>query len=446
MPHKAICFVIMPFGTKPDASGRTIDFNSIYSGIIKPAVEQTGFDPMRADEEMDAGFIHKAMYERLLLSEYAIADLSIFNPNVYYELGVRHAARPQTTALIAAVGSQLPFDLAHLRTLHYKLDDKGTPLDADADRARLAERLDHCKRHDETDSPLFKLLQNYRPPEIEHLKHEFQREAANSLKLKERLREAKEAKEGVVAALDAVWNDLGDAGALEAGVAVDLLKAYRSAGAWDKMIELSRNMDPVLRRTLFARQQYAFALNRAGRGDDAEREFLALIEERGPDSETCGMLGRVYKDRWTAAKKADDIEASEWAEKAIEAYLRGFEADWRDFYPGVNAVTLIALNNPQDPRIGRLAPVVRYAVERKIARGGDYWAFATQLELAVIADDLGEARKILPKAVAALRDEPGNAKTTVDTLGHIRAAWTDCGKDIEQLDKIIAHLASKVPK
>ena len=56
-----------------------------------------GLDGIRADEEQGAGFIHKLMYERILLSEYAIADLTLLNANVYYELGIRHAARPETT-------------------------------------------------------------------------------------------------------------------------------------------------------------------------------------------------------------------------------------------------------------------------------------------------------------------------------------------------------------
>src|ERR1700719_3060294 len=53
----------------------------------------------RRSSDRSAGMIHKAMFERLILSEYAIADLTILNANVYYELGVRHAARPQTTVL-----------------------------------------------------------------------------------------------------------------------------------------------------------------------------------------------------------------------------------------------------------------------------------------------------------------------------------------------------------
>jgi hypothetical protein len=71
-------------------------------------------------------------------------------------------------------------------------------------------------------------------------------------------------------------------------------------------------------------EQLALALNRAGRGEEAERILLDLIERRGPSSETCGILGRVYKDRWeTTLKTGDALLARGLLEKAIAAYLCG---------------------------------------------------------------------------------------------------------------------------
>lgn len=452
MSHRAICFVIMPFGKKPDMSGREIDFDIIYKDIIEPAIGAVGFDAMRADEEVNAGLIHKAMYERLMLSEFAIADLTIFNPNVYYELGVRHALRPQTTVLIAADASRLPFDVGHLRTLPYGLDEKAQPKDAAAARAALVKRLEDCKQHGEADSPLFKLLDGYKPPEVEHSKTDvFRQEVTYSREWKSKLGEARALKGSErLAALDKIRTDLGDIAVVQAGVVIDLLLSYRAAGAWDRMIELYHAMDPVLRHSALAREQYGLALNRQGvarnRPDyiaEAEKTLEDLIMERGPSSETYGILGRVYKDRWDAAKKADDLAAPAWAEKAIEAYLKGFEADWRDAYPGVNAVTLIALTDPEDARIARLAPVVRYAVERKIARGTpDYWDYATLVELAVIAGELKEAEKLLPKALVHLK-EGWNAETTARNLGLIREAWRAAGKKDGKFNEIIGELEKR---
>jgi hypothetical protein len=60
----------------------------------------------------------------------------------------------------------------------------------------------------------------------------------------------------------------------------------------------------------------------------------AVIEEFGPSSETNRLLGRMYKDRWENAKKEGRVEARTLLRRAIDTYLQGFEADWRDAYPG----------------------------------------------------------------------------------------------------------------
>src|SRR5208337_3179198 len=139
-------------------------------------------------------------------------------------------------------------------------------------------------------------------------------------------------------------------------------------------------------------------------GEKAEQVLIDLIRSRGPSSETYGLLGRVYKDRWDAAvKEGDKMLARGLLSKAIEAYLEGFQTDWRDAYPGVNAATLMTLRTPPDTRVGELLPVVRYAVERKIASGKpDYWDHATMLELAVLAKDESGATDALAKALAVI--------------------------------------------
>jgi len=86
--------------------------------------------------------------------------------------------------------------------------------------------------------------------------------------------------------------------------------------------------------------------------------LLKLIEERGCSSETCGLLGRVYKDQWeVAVRTGSQILAFGYLEKAVKMYLRGFEEDWRHPYPGVNAVTLMELRDPPDERQKELLPV-----------------------------------------------------------------------------------------
>ena len=159
----------MPFGKKSDNTGRIIDFDIVYGEIIKPAIQQAELEPIRADEERIGGFIHKPMFERLMLCEYAVADLTTANANVFYELGIRHGIRPHSTVLLYGKGTSIPFDVAAVRALPYEIDKKGKPAKPDADREALVKRLEACRDPVE-DSPLFQLVSEWPRPDISRLK------------------------------------------------------------------------------------------------------------------------------------------------------------------------------------------------------------------------------------------------------------------------------------
>jgi tetratricopeptide (TPR) repeat protein len=444
---KSVCFILMPFGTKPDTSGRLIDFNCIYQTIFKAAIEATGLLPIRADEEQSHGFIHKLMYERLLLSEYAIADLTILNANVYYELGVRHAARPATTIMTMAGQAGLPFDVAGLRVLPYSLDSTGKPSDPAGDCTALADRLNACIGRDLVDSPLYQLVDGLKPPPIDRERTDLFREhAAYSEDVKSRLATARAKNE--IALVESIAKSLGEVSGLEAGVAIDILLSYRAVGAYQKMLQLVAGMDRTLSRTTLVREQLAFAQNRIGQSREAEETLKEILRERGPSSETNGLLGRVYKDRWQKATKAGDIfPAKAHLKQAIEAYLEGFEADWRDAYPGINAVMLMEIAN--DPRRQALIPVVRYSVERRLARKGqaDYWDHATRLELAVLADDADRSSEALGDVLAGevekwqLETTAENVRLIADARRSHEGAGACASFVLDELTKRISDLS-----
>jgi hypothetical protein len=188
-------------------------------------------------------------------------------------------------------------------------------------------------------------------------------------------------------------------------------------------------------------------LNRSGQSERAERILVALIQQRGPSSETCGILGRVYKDLWDAAlKRQDTLLARGMLEKAIAAYLKGFETDWRDAYPGINAVTLMELRDPPDPRRAEILPVVTYSVKRRIASGKpDYWDHATLLELAVLAKDEQSAGSAAAEALAAVR-ERWEPETTARNLRLIREARERRKEEVpwaRQIEEALAERAQK---
>ena len=103
----------MPFHPTVDGDGQRIDFDAVYKRLIAPAVREAGMEPDRAKEELRGGIFQKTMFERLVVCEFAVADLSTGNPNVYYELGVRHGQRPYSTVLLYRRGWRLPLDVAH---------------------------------------------------------------------------------------------------------------------------------------------------------------------------------------------------------------------------------------------------------------------------------------------------------------------------------------------
>lgn len=417
--NRPLCFVLMPFGKKPAASGMVIDFDAVYQHLIAPAINIADMEPLRADEEKAGGIIHKPMFERLILCEYAIVDLTTANANVFYELGVRHAVRQWSTVLLFSKGgSQLPFDVAPLRAVPYILGADGRPLEIHSTRSVIAAHLDEA-RQARTDSPIYQLIENF--PDIDHTKTDvFREQVRYSSETKTRLASAR--KEGI-GKLKEIENEIAPIRDQESGVVIDLFLSYRAVKAWDEMILLVGKMHAPLAATVMVREQKALALNRNGQSEEAERVLLELIDQRGPSSETYGILGRVYKDRWETAQKAGQtIQAKGLIQKSIEAYLRGFETDWRDAYPGINAATLMQLRDPPDHRRHKIIPVVTYAVERRIAAGKpDYWDYATLLELAVLGGDEVVAYEALANAVAAVR-EKWEPETTARNLRLIREA------------------------
>lgn len=432
--RQPLCFILMPFGAKPGADAGSIDFDAVYRELIAPAVEAAGLEPLRADQELIGGTIHKPMYERLVLADYAIADLTTANANVFYELGVRHAVRPCSTVLISAAAKRVPFDLAPDRVLPYALEG-GRPSEPEDGAKALTAAL-KAARSSKVDSPIFQLLHGY--PDIDRLKTDtFREEAAYSSRTKARLARAR--REGADA-VRAVRDDLGNLADVEAGVLVDLLLSFRATKAWGEMIDLVGSMSEPLQRTVLVREQYGFALNRDGRGEEAENVLTDVLKEHGDSSETLGLLGRVYKDRWEAARERSAIEARGHLDRAIAAYRRGFEADWRDAYPGVNAVTLMEIREPGAAAQRALLPVVAYANRRRIAGGqADYWDHATELELAVIGRDREAAERAAAAALAAVR-ETWELESTLGNLGMIRDAREQQGERIEWVGAIEAEL------
>lgn len=464
MPDRPLCFVLMPFGCKSDpAGGPHIDFDRVYERSIKPGIEDADMLPLRADEEKLGGIIHKAMFERLLMCDFAVADLTTSNPNVMYELGVRHAARPRTTLTVYAESSPLPFDVKLLRTQPYRLGEGNAFPDEHAqglrrDVGRHLRELGELDGHqDFQDSPLFQLVTAWKPGLLTATATDsFREEVATSEELKHRLQWIRtRSRDGDHAAASSA--ELADiASQLSAGcwsdpgVLSELLITYRSLEDWPGLIAVYEALPDHLRSHLPIRQQAAFSYNRraeeTGSADD-RAQALHILErleaEQGPSSETSGLLGRIYKSQWSAARERGDAAgARRLLLQAVGAYVRGFETDWRDIYPGINAVTLLDVQGGEGALAKKdlLLPVVRFATEQRLrAPTPDYWDHATLLELVVLAGDEEEAADALDRVLVAPA-EPWQLRSTADNLRTVRDAREERGQATAWIRAIIEAL------
>lgn len=449
VPPRPMCFVAMPFGQKAPPGKRkpVIDFDRLYDRL-KSIIEDAELEPVRADFEPLGGFVHRPMYERLLVAEYVVVDLTFGNPNVAYELGVRHGASRGATLLLCAEGHvpQLPFDLKPLRVIPYTLDAQGriTPASSRALRRTLTERIGQMRRGElPSDNPLLQVTQLGPGRSASHEKTDvflqrlrYVSETAQRISSAIALSDKEQAR----ARLDALRDEVLSARDVPQlhTVLLALFLGYREHKAYSSMVELYDSLPAELQRTAVVREQLALALNRlaesAGKDEAAAEDFrkraLRVLEQIPPEertSETQGIAGRIYKGLYDAHSAADrPRDAGAALARAIDAYEEGFRMDPRDFYPGVNAVTLRLVRGKREDaaQLERLIPVVRFSVERAPPPSQDrladrYWQEATRLELACAGRDWPAARRHL-EALRGLESEPWMKswmyETTVDNL------------------------------
>lgn len=147
---KKNCFIIGPFGESGSAIRKHSD--QLLKYVIKPPVVSLGYEPIRADEMPDPGFITSHVIKRIVEDPIVVADLSGSNPNVFYELALRHAVRKPLIQLIRH-GDPLPFNVAGMRTIVFDLTDLDS---VDKAKSEITEQISASegKKPEELDSPV----------------------------------------------------------------------------------------------------------------------------------------------------------------------------------------------------------------------------------------------------------------------------------------------------
>ena len=130
---KPICFVIMPISDHPDYDPG--HFKRVYNHIFKPAIEQAGYIPIRADDETKSNNIVADIIKKIVESDMAICDISTRNANVLYELGIRHAY-DKPVLLVKDEKTESIFDISGIRYTNYDSSLRIDRVDSDIQKIR----------------------------------------------------------------------------------------------------------------------------------------------------------------------------------------------------------------------------------------------------------------------------------------------------------------------
>jgi len=144
-----VCFVIAPIGAEKSEIRTRSD--QVLKHVITPAVKECGYKAVRADKISEPGIITSQVIQHLLNDPLVIADLTGHNPNVFYELAVRHAARKPCVHIIQK-GEAIPFDVSQSRTIDFDYRDLDS---ADHCREELIRQIHNVEKDpSDVDSPI----------------------------------------------------------------------------------------------------------------------------------------------------------------------------------------------------------------------------------------------------------------------------------------------------
>ncbi len=345
------CFVVTGFGEKTDyATGRVLNLDLTFETLVRPACDSVNVNAFRAIDANLSGSIDAVMYHWIYAADLVIADLSTLNANVFYELGVRHAQKPNTTVIIAesVLVQRIPFDLSSF--VVHKYEHGGSSISA-AEQSRFSQHLGgvlakilaaEAERQRNapdlppaTDSPVYQFLSGMTAPAYQP--RSFMPPPAY---LPPGQRRQTEAQPGASLAsiIDAAE---GAKTRKQFEPAITLFSQAMQAQVKGR----SAPGKPAGKPDLFLAQRLALVTYKAGEvkleGQIDKARALAALDaaqailrqycepDLSTDPETLGLSGAIYKRRFDHGGALADLEL------AIRCYERGFYIK-QDYYNGIN--------------------------------------------------------------------------------------------------------------
>lgn len=379
---KKTCFVVMGYGKKTDYKrGRTIDLDKTYNNILKPLIEELGMECVRSDEIIHSGIIDKPMFNQLISADIVIADISTYNPNAFYELGVRHALKPYTTIIISEDKLEYPFDIQH--SVIYKYEHLGKDIgysEVIRFKAELNQLLKTILSNPQTDSPVYTYIESLQPPVLKDI-DESSHNAKNALRY----------------VIDSGEEALSKSNFIEA-------KSF-----FNKALEIDKNNSYILQRLILSTYKSKYPTEK-----DSLIEALDMIENLSPntsnDPETLGLASSINKRLWDISKDNSLLD------RAIEYSERAFYIS-NDYYNGINLAFLFNLrasisegdDNVADSVIARrirekVILICLKIIEKNFEERNDcYWIFATLEEAYFGINNMEKYSEYKSKAIKYLK-------------------------------------------
>jgi MAP3K TRAFs-binding domain len=417
---RPVCFMIMPYGRRPTQveagnGPAEVDFNALWDRAYVPVIQALGYQPVRADQDTDALIITQ-MLERLYFADLVLADMTLANGNVYYEVGIRHAAKEKGCVLLAADWSKQLFDVAQMRTVRYPLPE-GLITAQTAQAFSTAVKAE-IERRAGGASPMYGSIHGY-PSNVDEqaassMKDQMTQLAmfqadirtARAIPRNKRMTRARE--------LVATYSIPPMLPAVALALLLLLRDSVDNSDDWQVVIDYIGKLPDELATLAQVREQLAFARSHTGKHLEAIAELDALIQEFGPTSERLGMLGGRFKRLSESATTPQ--ERLMYLNKSIESYERGMDLDLNEYYCACNLPRLYRERNRKGDQ-GRAQVVLNIMIaacdRAKRLSTSDEWLRRTLL---VAAFDLGDADKAeeLCDEVA----EEGAALWQIDSIVH----------------------------
>jgi hypothetical protein len=349
-------FIVRPFSTQEG-----IDFDRVERELLSPALAACGIEGRTTGEITRQGNIREDMFRLLVISDVVIADVSIHNANVFYELGIRHGLCERHTLLIRAKDTKhkYPFDLQTDRYFLYDATNPAADLDA------LIRALKSTLAEAAKDSPVFQLLPKLKPHDryaLMVVPWDFQEDVA-------RARQARRAGDLRLLAEEAHGFEWGSGGLRLVGEAQFQISAfagaketfetlrrlnaddfqanYRLGTVYQKLASTALGADTKMDYITASEQAIRRALQRTevANGDES---MPAAAERRSYRAEGQSLLGSNAKTRWLEdwshlskeARRAKALQSPHLG-NSIKYYLDGYTEDLDSYYAGINVLALL---------------------------------------------------------------------------------------------------------